>query len=293
MRTAAFTELAEYLDLLLEAICVVQPDHTISYVSKGAERVFGYRPDEMIGRNIFDFMHPDFRAATMLTALVVNSGQELLKFENKYIHKDGRVLDIHWTARWSEKDKVRVGVARDITEQNRLAAERDALIAKLEAMALTDPLTGLPNRSLFADRAEGALARAQRDHRGFGVLYIDLDKFKQLNDQNGHAFGDDVLKAVATRLRGAVRPTDTVARLGGDEFVVLVDVGQSQLTSEAAVIAVVNKIHQAFTNPLSVQSQIMRIQVSIGAALWPQHGQTIDQLLQHADQSMYHAKFAK
>ncbi|MCL5050152.1 MAG: sensor domain-containing diguanylate cyclase [Firmicutes bacterium] len=293
MKTAAFAELAEYLDLLLEAICVVQPNHQISYVSKGAERVFGYRPDEMIGRNIFDFMHPDFRAATLRVAEEINTGKQASVFENKYIHKDGRVLDIHWTARWSEKDQVRVGVARDITEQNRLAAERDALIAKLEAMALTDSLTGLPNRSLFADRAEGALARAHRDQGGFGVLYIDLDKFKQLNDENGHAYGDDVLKAVATRLRAAVRPTDTVARLGGDEFVVLVDVGVSQLTPQAAVDAVVDKIHRAFMKPLSVQSQIMRIQVSIGAALWPQHGQTIDQLLQHADQSMYRAKFAK
>ncbi|MCH8500750.1 MAG: sensor domain-containing diguanylate cyclase [Aliidiomarina sp.] len=293
MSSTAFAELAEYLDLLLEAICVVEPNHRISYVSRGAERVFGYRPDEMVGRMIYEFMHPDYREASLRQAARVNAGGDVVHFENKYIHKDGHAIDIHWTTRWSEKDQVRVGVARDITEQKRLEVEREALIAKLESMALTDSLTGLPNRVLFADRAEGAITRAQRSQRGFGVLYIDLDKFKQMNDEQGHAFGDEVLKAVGQRLQHSVRPTDTIARLGGDEFVVLVDVGNSQLAPEAAVNTVVKKIDEAFAQPLQVESLPINIGISIGIALWPVHGLTIEQLLQHADHSMYRNKFAK
>lgn len=293
MTRPAFAELAEYLDLLLEAICVVEPNHRISYVSRGAERVFGYRPDEMVGRMIYEFMHPDYREASLRLAEHVNAGGDVVHFENKYIHKDGHAVDIHWTTRWSAKDQVRVGVARDITEQKRLEVEREALIAKLEAMALTDSLTGLPNRILFADRADVAISRAKRTRRGFGVLYIDLDKFKQMNDEKGHAFGDEVLKAVGKRLQGSVRPTDTVARLGGDEFVVLVDVGSSQLSLEAAVNTVVKNIDETFAQPLQVKSLAVRIGISIGVALWPFHGNTIEQLMQHADHSMYRRKFAK
>ncbi|MCL4409182.1 MAG: GGDEF domain-containing protein, partial [Gammaproteobacteria bacterium] len=106
-------------------------------------------------------------------------------------------------------------------------------------------------------------------------------------------FGDEVLKAVGKRLQGSVRPTDTVARLGGDEFVVLVDVGSSQLSLEAAVNTVVKNIDETFAQPLQVKSLSVRIGISIGVALWPFHGNTIEQLMQHADHSMYRRKFAK
>ena len=106
MNKPAFAALAEYMDLLLDAICVVDPEHRFSYLSPGAQRVFGYDPEEMIGRSMFDFMHPDHHAETLLRAEQVNSGRDVLHFENRYIHKDGSVIHLHWTARWSEKDQM-------------------------------------------------------------------------------------------------------------------------------------------------------------------------------------------
>ncbi|WP_278356425.1 PAS domain S-box protein, partial [Idiomarina abyssalis] len=146
MNKTAFAALAEYMDLLLDAICVVDQQHRFSYLSPGTQRVFGYTPDEMINRSMFDFIHPDDHQATMAIAQKINSGDQVVHFENRYIRKDGSVAHILWSARWSERDQRRVGVARDISEQKRLERDRERLIARLEHMALTDPLTQLPNR---------------------------------------------------------------------------------------------------------------------------------------------------
>ena len=105
MNKPAFAALAEYMDLLLDAICVVDPEHRFSYLSPGAQRVFGYDPEEMIGRSMFDFMHPDHHAETLLRAEQVNNGRDVLHFENRYIHKDGSVIYLHWTAPGPKKTK--------------------------------------------------------------------------------------------------------------------------------------------------------------------------------------------
>lgn len=285
-----FAQLAEYIDLLLDAVCVVDRDHNFTYLSPGAKRVFGYEPDEMLGRSMFDFMHPDHHDDTRSVAERVNGGEEVMHFENRYIRKDGSIADLHWTARWSDKNQMRVGVARDISIRKQLERDREALIKRLEAMALTDSLTQLPNRALFADRANIALARAERDNIGFGVLYLDLDKFKQMNDQYGHASGDHLLKAAAERISSVLRPTDTVARLGGDEFVVLVDTTGSTLDIKQAVQTVAEKIHQAMQQPLQLPRGNEVVSVSIGIAVWPEHGSSVESLLQSADQAMYNAK---
>ena len=289
MNKPAFAALAEYMDLLLDAICVVDPDHRFSYLSPGAKRVFGYEPEEMIGRSMFDFMHPDHHEETLARAEQVNRGVDVLHFENRYIHKDGSVIHLHWTARWSARDKMRIGVARDITAQRALEHERESLIKRLEHMALTDSLTNLPNRALFYDRVRTAQARAERDGGGLGVLYIDLDKFKYINDQYGHAAGDELLKAVANRIQSAIRNTDTAARIGGDEFVVLVDASHTRHL-DRAIDKVVNKIQAALRTPHTMKHVSLPITASIGVAMWPEHGHSIEQLLHHADQAMYNAK---
>lgn len=276
------------MDLLLDAICVVNIDHEFSYVSPGAERVFGYKPSEMLGRSMFEFMHPDDHQATRDLAQRVNSGEQVTHFENRYIRKNGQIVHLLWSARWSERDHVRVGVARDISEHKRLEQEREALIARLELMALTDPLTKLPNRALFYDRVATAQARASRDGTQLGVLYLDLDKFKHINDAYGHATGDQLLQTVAQRIASNLRATDTVARLGGDEFVVLVD----GVNDEADVVSVAEKILLSLREPLQLPHGTELVTASIGLALWPMHGDTIDALLSHADQAMYRAKNA-
>lgn len=211
-----FQELGQYMDLLLDAICVVDKDHKFSYLSPGAKRVFGYEPEAMLGKSMFDFMHPEDREATEKIAQSVNDGEEVTHFENRYIRENGDVVNLLWSARWSDRDQMRVGVARDITKQKELEIERVELIQRLSEMALTDPLTHLPNRALFYDRVHTAKARASREGYHLGILYLDLDCFKHINDDYGHATGDAVLLNVAQRFASAIRATDTVARLGGD-----------------------------------------------------------------------------
>ncbi|MRJ45682.1 GGDEF domain-containing protein [Idiomarina loihiensis] len=290
MNKTAFADLAKYMDLLLDAICVVNKQHQFSYLSPGSARVFGYAPEEMIGRSMFDFMHPDDHQATLAVAQQINAGEQIVHFENRYIRKDGSIVYLLWSARWSERDQMRVGVARDISEQKRLEHQREALISRLEHMALTDPLTQLPNRALFYDRVSTSQKRAERDSVGLGLLYLDLDKFKHINDAHGHATGDQLLKGVAERIAFSIRATDTVARLGGDEFVVLIDAIPTTDEGVDIVRAVADKIRQAMQTPLMLPHGEEVITASIGMALWPKHGDTVDALINHADQAMYQAK---
>lgn len=290
MTKTAFADLAEYMDLLLDAICVVDQQHRFSYLSPGAKRVFGYTPDEMMGCSMFDFIHPDDHQSTMAVAQQINSGDQVVHFENRYRRKDGSIAHILWSARWSERDQMRVGVARDISEHKRLELEREALIARLEHMALTDPLTQLPNRALFYDRVKTSQKRAERDGSGLGLLYLDLDKFKFINDHYGHATGDQLLKEVAQRIASAVRATDTVARLGGDEFVVLIDAVPTTSGDTNTVHTVADKILHVMRSPLQLPHGEEVVTCSMGVALWPTSGDTVDTLINQADQAMYRAK---
>jgi diguanylate cyclase (GGDEF)-like protein len=170
-------------------------------------------------------------------------------------------------------------VLRDITERKQ--AERH-----LEHIAHHDALTGLPNRVLFADRMEQALARARRDGTLLGVLFLDIDQFKDINDSLGHDFGDRVLGQVAGRLGRPLRAKDTLARLGGDEFsVVLPDIATPE---DCAIVAA--KLLREVAHPLQVDDVLLHITASIGIAVYPQDGQDQRSLLSRADGSMYVAK---
>lgn len=157
---------------------------------------------------------------------------------------------------------------------------------RIRELAYHDVLTGLPNRLLLMDRLEHALANAQRGHHHLAVLFIDLDRFKNINDSLGHAAGDQLLKEVATRLRRSVRDVDTVARLGGDEFVVVLE----YLEEEVDAVAVANKIQTAFGRPILVNQQALHVSTSIGIALYPEDGMNAETLMQNADTAMYQAK---
>ncbi|MFI4890328.1 MAG: diguanylate cyclase domain-containing protein [Steroidobacterales bacterium] len=158
--------------------------------------------------------------------------------------------------------------------------------ARLQRLAFEDPLTGLANRALLLDRIEQAIANARRNRRTFGVLLIDLDRFKPINDIHGHATGDLVLRETARRLQTATRAVDTVARLGGDEFVVLLG-GNNGGHDEAQ--RVVARIKQAVTAPLELHG--LRLGVSVGIAFYPDDGSDAEQLLARADAAMYDAKY--
>jgi len=155
----------------------------------------------------------------------------------------------------------------------------------LRFLATHDALTGLPNRTLFYDFLNKALARAKRNNTSLAVLFIDLDRFKNINDTMGHDIGDLLLKTIATRLHQALRDDDTVARFGGDEFVIMLDNFKTE-----TVDYVVNKATCAIKAPISLQGKTVVITPSIGISFFPQHGETTDQLIKFADVAMYHAK---
>lgn len=163
-----------------------------------------------------------------------------------------------------------------------------ALQAANQAMqlALYDALTGLPNRKLLDERLQQALARAKRDHERLALLFIDLDKFKPINDNYGHAYGDLLLKEVANRLHGCMRESDTASRLGGDEFVALL----AEVEGKSAVMTVATKILSRLTEPYEISGHTFEISASIGAALYPDDGSDAKALVKAADMAMYHAK---
>jgi diguanylate cyclase (GGDEF)-like protein len=152
--------------------------------------------------------------------------------------------------------------------------------------ACHDELTGLPNRYLFFDRVGTALVRAQRARSRMGLLYVDVDDFKQVNDCHGHAAGDALLREVARRLAACARHSDTVARLGGDEFVLILE--DLNVTEDAERIA--RQIDAAMQAPIALDGIELHIRASIGSAVFPDDGQYIEDLLKHADIAMYGQK---
>jgi diguanylate cyclase (GGDEF)-like protein len=172
-------------------------------------------------------------------------------------------------------------VVIDVTEYN-LAQER------IQRVAHHDGLTGLPNRLLFHDRLAHELLRAKRDSLQFALLYLDLDKFKAVNDALGHAVGDELLRAAAARIEGQVRASDTVARVGGDEFTLIL----SAITKSDDAAAVAGKIILALAAPFQLGSQRKSVGIgaSIGIAVYPGDGQDTDTLVNAADAAMYSAK---
>jgi diguanylate cyclase (GGDEF)-like protein/PAS domain S-box-containing protein len=440
MDTKTYTPLTSFIDLVVDAVFAVDADARIVFASAACERIFGYTPQEMVGKNMFDMMLPEDRERTRKSVDDVMSGRPQLHFENRYTRKDGQVVHIMWSARWSPADQLRIGVARDITERKRAQSMQAALYSiseaayaaedllalfervhqiigtllqadnfsvalydeetgqfsfpyhvderertsklsesagralcanivrtgrpllltpeemaahpgepcvsvgtgslcwlgvplkshkgtigvlvvksypggvrysekdqellqfvstqiatvierrqmrlRLQHMAQHDQLTTLPNRGLLCDRLEVALSAAQRDMGRLSVLYIDLDKFKHVNDTLGHGVGDLLLREVAQRLKRCVRKSDTVARVGGDEFVVLLP----RIASPGQAVLVAKKIRGALNRPFIIDGHSLNIVPSVGVALYPEHGDGEQQLLKHADEAMYLAK---
>jgi diguanylate cyclase (GGDEF)-like protein/PAS domain S-box-containing protein len=168
------------------------------------------------------------------------------------------------------------------------AIERASYDERIEGLAFTDALTGLPNRVLFDDRIRQAIATAKRYDRGFAVMYLDVDRFKDINDELGHAAGDAVLRGVGERLRATLRESDTVARFGGDEFVVL----QPIVDGPADAADLARKIVAELQTPLRVGEIERDVRISVGIALYPQDGHTIEVLMDLADRALYAAKRA-
>ena len=199
------------------------------------------------------------------------------------IHRDGRKIAIEDSA---SPIKNRAGEIIGAILVFHDVSEKRILLEQMTHQAYHDPLTGLPNRILFNDRLALALAQAHRNQKMLAVLFLDLDRFKLVNDTMGHALGDKLLKEVAGRLVGCIRQSDTIARLGGDEFTILLP----QPGDEDDVAKVARKILQTFQQPWVLSGQEFHITVSIGIALYPNDGEDTETLLKHADTAMYRAK---
>ena len=156
----------------------------------------------------------------------------------------------------------------------------------LDHQARHDTLTGLPNRRMFFDRLEHAIVSSRRSGKHLAVLFVDLDRFKDINDTLGHAAGDSVLVNFAELLKATVREVDTVARLGGDEFVILLD----SINDPQQVMVVVRKLHDLFQGAMQVNGREIHVHASIGSSIYPEDGKDADELMQNADQAMYNSK---
>lgn len=242
----------------------------------------GTAPDEWFSR-----IHPDDRERVELR-LLAHTRRLITSFELEYrmLHRDGqyRWMLCRGIAVWDESGRATrmVGSQTDITDRKR-AEER------LAYGALHDALTGLPNRTLFMDRLSLALKRSRREKHLFAVLFLDLDRFKTINDSLGHAAGDELLIAVARRLESLLRPGDTVARLGGDEFAVILD--HLDAPEDAEWIA--ERIQQALRAPLTISGRTVYTTASIGLVLSSQEYGYPEEIARDADTAMYQAKMGR
>jgi diguanylate cyclase (GGDEF)-like protein len=170
-------------------------------------------------------------------------------------------------------------LVRDITE-------RKTWENRIYSLAYSDSLTGLPNRLLLRDRLEHAIASAQRNRSLVGVLFVDLDHFKAINDSYGHHAGDQLLREIGERAKGCVREIDTVCRLGGDEFVLVLP----DLHEAGDAGAVARKLLAALSHPYAIDGRELAITPTVGVSIYPHHGADADTLIRNADTAMYHAK---
>ncbi|HET6631650.1 MAG TPA: EAL domain-containing protein [Rhodanobacteraceae bacterium] len=269
---------------MTEAVTVTDLDFRFVSVNPAFTRMTGYRESEVIGRDasLLDCGQHSSQAYRQIRQSVRDSGHwsgELWQRRSDGVEILCRMeLNEVWDADGQRSHFV--SVLTDITERKR--SERE-----LRYLASYDALTGLPNRTLLSERLGEAIAQARRDDNKIAVLFIDLDRFKQVNDSMGHAAGDRMLKAAGARLRASVRDGDTVARFGGDEFAVVL----ADLRDAAEADMVAHLIIEAFTVPLQLDgSQEVSISPSIGMALYPDHSQSAVDLLKFADTAMYQAK---
>src|SRR4051812_12944543 len=256
---------ANVLDAVPEAIVVVANDRSIAYANRRLERLCGYRRGQLAGMPVDDLMLEPDGGAGAVTCMRKGGACFPATVQASSITINGA--------------KYAVCTIRDDSE--RWLAEEE-----LAAKAMRDPLTGLPNRTLLTDRLEQALRRMRRSAGAVALLYVDLDWFKEINDEFGHLTGDAVLREVALRLRAAVRPSDTVARLGGDEFVILCE----PVTGPQDAHEIAERVLRSLSETFCIDGHELVLSASVGVALSWGARTSSRALLHAADTSLYRAK---
>ena len=266
-----------------EGIVIADADGLIVEVNESFERISGYAREELIGQSprMFHSSRQGPEALAMMLATLKRNGS--FQGEVWSRRKDGQayasLLSVNVILDASGHLQNYVALVADITP---LRSKQE----ELERLLQFDPLTKLANRLLLADRLQQAMLLARRNNKSVAVLYLDLNRFKQINDMHGHDIGDQVLVAVSRNMLAAIRDTDTLARMGGDEFVlVLQDVGVDRCSDE-----LIDRILRACAQPIVINDLLLQVSASIGVTLFPTDGAEADQLIRHADQAMFVAK---
>lgn len=246
-------------------------------------RDFGLESDIVSIESFWQLVHPDDRQLVRHAFVAALKGQKSFGQDFRVLLPNGAVKFFHCQAQTQYGSDGRAtymaGSAQDITERKRMEDE-------VRKLALYDPLTGLPNRLLFREELERAMLRAKRSGTMIGILFLDLDKFKRINDSLGHDNGDHLLREIAARLRHSARGEEVVARFGGDEFTMLI--GPLKNADEASRVA--QRIVRAFAEPVQLQGQELFASTSIGISLYPTDATDASELIKNADTAMYAAK---
>jgi diguanylate cyclase (GGDEF)-like protein/PAS domain S-box-containing protein len=264
-------------------MAVATPAGVLTEVNPSLARLLGRPAEALLGRTLFDITAPAQRAAALQACRALRADGGCSRQDSRFVHADGHVMDVivhaSLVADGSGRPDHVIMHVEDVSE-------RTALQAKLEQQALHDSLTGLPNRAMILGRLEQAVAQRNRDGSCLALLFVDIDGFKEINDELGHAAGDRVLTTLAERLRSSVRPGDTVARYGGDEFVVLCE---RTASAEAQIVA--ERLVAAAAEPLDGAPRMVATSASVGLVVadGPRPADAED-LVRDADAAMYEAK---
>lgn len=270
------TRIARLFEMTSDLLATISLDGRFTLLNPAWEHLLGWTREELQERPIREFMHPE-DAQQALGAMLAGDDEatELENITTRYQHRDGSWRWLLWSAR-RDGDSWYTA-AKDVTDR-----------VWLERQALHDPLTSLPNRLLLMDRARQALARLHRSRGVVAMLFVDLDKFKAVNDNLGHDVGDRLLLSVSERLAELMRDSDTVARLGGDEFVILAE----DIESDSEALALAERVLDALEHPFPLGSAEVAILASVGISVSHHPDTDPEAMLREADVAMYRAKGA-
>ena len=274
---------AKAFDYLFDAVVVTDLQGIITDWNSGSEALYGYSKEEAIGRPVNILHVPE--DTDIISTEVITAVEKFGKWtgEARMLHKNG---DIGWIESicvpiFDSNNQMigALGINRNITD-------RIKETERLEYLAHYDHLTKIPNRYLLLDRIKHLIAQSERNKSSFALLYIDLDKFKIINDTKGHAVGDQVLVETALRLKQSIRNSDTAARIGGDEFVLLLE----NISNKNDISSMIESLSELLNEEHIIDNEKLEVNCSIGVAFYPEEGTTSDALLATADKAMYKGK---
>jgi len=269
------------INTVADGIITIDHSGIVQSFNPAAERIFRFKAEEIIGKNIRELVPTP--VTDEVAAELGVEWHRLATMGDNLVgrRKDGEIFPIEISMReMCHGDRVSyTGVVRDITARRRAEA-------RIRHMAQHDPLTKLPNRTLFGDRLDAAVKRAERHKGRLAVVFIDVNEFKPINDTYGHQTGDQVLVGVSQRLQACLRKTDTAARLGGDEFVLILE----EISGDEHMAPLLQKIADLLGEPFDVGGVPLRVTASLGVAVYPDDALEPDRLVELADKAMYMAK---